>query len=139
MTRPGPGHATFDSVNPANGEVIASFPVCGERQVSDAAVERATAAAGWWAGLDWKRRRGYLLAWKSYLARYTGRIAQIVHTETGKPLADAQLEIVLAIVHIDWAAKHAERVLRPAAGTQRPGRRSTRPRRWSTSRSAWSG
>ncbi len=107
-----PGDATFDSVNPANGEVIASFPVCGERQVR-AAVERATAAAGWWAGLTWRRRRGYLLAWKSYLARYTGRIAQIVHTETGKPLADAQLEIVLAIVHIDWAAKHAERVLRP--------------------------
>ncbi len=34
-----------------------------------------------------------------------------MHTETGKPLADAQLEILLAIVHIDWAAKNAGRVL----------------------------
>ena len=33
-----------------------------------------------------------------------------MHTETGKPLADAQLEILLAIVHIDWAAKNASRV-----------------------------
>ncbi len=35
---------TFDSVNPANGEVIASFPVCGEREVR-AAMERAAQAA----------------------------------------------------------------------------------------------
>ncbi|HKB29463.1 MAG TPA: aldehyde dehydrogenase family protein [Streptosporangiaceae bacterium] len=103
---------TFDSVNPANGEVIATFPISGDREVR-AAVERAAAAARWWAGLGWKQRRRYLLAWKSYLTRYIGRMAQLVHTETGKPLADAQLEIVLAIVHIDWAAKHAERVLGP--------------------------
>ena len=36
-----------------------------------------------------------------------------MHTETGKPLADAQLEILLAIVHIDWAAKNARKVLGP--------------------------
>src|SRR5580692_11296928 len=41
------------------------------------------------------------------------RLAELVHTETGKPLADAQLEILLAIVHIDWAAKNAHKVLRP--------------------------
>jgi len=109
--RTGPAE-TFDSMNPATGEVIASFRVCGERDVR-AAVERAAPAASWWAELGWKQRRTYLLAWKSYLARYIGRLAQLVHTETGKPVADAQLETVLAIVHIDWAAKHAERVLGP--------------------------
>ena len=30
-----------------------------------------------------------------------------MHQETGKPLGDAKLEIVLAIVHLDWAAKNA--------------------------------
>ncbi len=35
-----------------------------------------------------------------------------MHEETGKPLDDAKLEIILAIVHIDWAARHARRVLR---------------------------
>ncbi len=103
---------TFDSVNPANGEVIASFPACGQREIG-ASVDRAASAARWWAGLGWKQRRGYLLAWKSYLARYIGRGAQLLHVETGKPLGDAQLEILLAIVHIDWAAKHAKRVLGP--------------------------
>ncbi len=104
--------ATFETVNPATSEVIATFPVCGEAEVA-AAVDKARLAATWWAGIGRKERRVRLLAWKSYLARYMGRIAALVHTETGKPLADAQLEVVLAIVHIDWAAKNAHKVLGP--------------------------
>jgi acyl-CoA reductase-like NAD-dependent aldehyde dehydrogenase len=104
--------ATFDSLNPATSEVIASYPVFGEQDVADT-VERARAAAQWWADLGWAGRRQRLLAWKSYLTRYIGRLAELVHTETGKPLSDAQLEIVLAIVHIDWAARHARKVLGP--------------------------
>src|SRR6516164_6996512 len=103
---------TFDSVNPATSEVIATFPVFGQAEVDDT-VERARDAAAWWAGLGWKERQTRLLAWKSHLARYIGRLAELVHTETGKPLDDAKMEIVLAIVHIDWAAKNARKVLGP--------------------------
>jgi acyl-CoA reductase-like NAD-dependent aldehyde dehydrogenase len=103
---------TFDSVNPATSEVIATFPVFGQAEVNDA-LQRAREAATWWAGLGWKDRRTRLLAWKSYLTRYIGRLAELVHNETGKPLADAKLEIVLAILHIDWAARNAQRVLSP--------------------------
>jgi acyl-CoA reductase-like NAD-dependent aldehyde dehydrogenase len=103
---------TFDSLNPATSEVIATFPVHGQAEV-DAAVARAAQAAAWWAGLSWKERRTRLLAWKSHLTRYLGRLAELVHKETGKPLSDATLEIILAIWHIDWAARHARRVLRP--------------------------
>jgi acyl-CoA reductase-like NAD-dependent aldehyde dehydrogenase len=109
-----PGQATvetFDSVNPATSEVIATFPVHGQAGV-DAAVARARQAAQWWQDIGWKQRRTRLLAWKSYLTRYLGRLSELVHNETGKPLADAQLEILLAVVHIDWAARNAHRVLR---------------------------
>jgi len=102
----------LETVNPATGEVLATFPVHGRREV-DAAVAQAREAAVWWGGLDWSSRRIRLLAWKSHLTRYMGRLAQLVHAETGKPLDDAKLEIILAIVHIDWAARHARRVLRP--------------------------
>jgi acyl-CoA reductase-like NAD-dependent aldehyde dehydrogenase len=105
------GTETLDTLNPATSEVIATFPVYGEQDVADA-VTRGQEAATWWAGLGWKERRQRLLAWKSHLTRYIGRLAELVHTETGKPLADAQLEILLAIIHIDWAAKNARRVLR---------------------------
>jgi acyl-CoA reductase-like NAD-dependent aldehyde dehydrogenase len=103
---------TFDTLNPATSEVIATFPVFGEDDVAEA-VDLARPAAAWWAGLPAKDRRARLLAWKSHITRYMGRLAELVHTETGKPLADAQLEILLAIVHIDWAARNAHRVLRP--------------------------
>src|SRR5436190_3093079 len=102
----------LETVNPATGEVLATFPVHGRREV-DAAVAQAHEAAAWWAGLGWSERRIRLLAWKSHLTRYMGRLAQLVHEETGKPVDDAKLEIILAIVHIDWAARHARRVLRP--------------------------
>jgi acyl-CoA reductase-like NAD-dependent aldehyde dehydrogenase len=103
---------TFDTLNPATSEVIATFPVCGEYEI-EAAVERAHQAAAWWAGLSPSERRARLLAWKSHITRYMARLAELVHNETGKPLADAQLEILLAIVHIDWAARNARKVLRP--------------------------
>ncbi len=104
--------AAFDSLNPSTSEVIATFPVYGQAEV-DAAVTSAAGAATWWAGLDWKERRTRLLAWKSHLIRYIGRLAELVHNETGKPLDDARLEIILAVLHLDWAARNAHRVLRP--------------------------
>lgn len=103
---------TFDSLNPATGEVVGSYPVFNDQDVADT-VERARAAAQWWADLGWAGRKQRLLAWKSYLTRYIGRLAELVHNETGKPVSDAQLEILMAIVHVDWAAKNARRVLRP--------------------------
>jgi acyl-CoA reductase-like NAD-dependent aldehyde dehydrogenase len=104
--------AMLETINPATGEVLATFPLHGRREV-DAAVATGREAAVWWAGLGWAGRRIRLLAWKSHLTRYLDRFAELVHTETGKPLDDAKLEIILAILHIDWAAKHARRVLRP--------------------------
>ena len=103
---------TFDTVNPATSEVIATFPAMRDSEVA-ATVERARFAATWWGGLSWKERQTRLLAWKSHITRYMARLAELVHTETGKPLADAQLEIILAIVHIDWAARNARKVLGP--------------------------
>jgi len=102
----------LETVNPATGEVLAGFPVHGRREV-DAAVAVAREAAAWWSGLGWSGRKIRLLAWKSYLVRYMPRLAELMHEETGKPLDDAKLEIILAVLHIDWAAKHARRVLRP--------------------------
>src|SRR3954447_17116460 len=102
----------LETVNPATGEVLATFPVHGRREV-EAAVDQARPAAAWWAGLDWNGRRLRLLGWQWAWPRAVGRLAQLVHEETGKPLDDARLEIILAIVHVDWAARHARKVLRP--------------------------
>ena len=77
------------------------------------AVDRARLAAQWWADLGFDGRRERLLAWKGVLTRRVRELAQLVHRENGKPVDDAILEILLAIDHVDWSAKHARKVLGP--------------------------
>jgi acyl-CoA reductase-like NAD-dependent aldehyde dehydrogenase len=103
---------TFDSLDPATGEVVGTHPVDGPEQV-DAAVALAREATEFWQGLGWEGRRERLLRWKGIVARRLDELAHLVHRENGKPHPDATLEIVLAIDHIDWAAKHAKKVLGP--------------------------
>ena len=107
---PGEPTPTFDSLNPANGDVVGTHPVTSKEDV-DAAVARAREAAGWWGELSFDERAEYLLTWRSVITRRIAQLADLSHRETGKPHGDAQLEIVLAIDHIAWAAKNAKKVL----------------------------
>ncbi|GAA1020100.1 MULTISPECIES: aldehyde dehydrogenase family protein [Amycolatopsis] len=108
--KPTPVGETFDSLSPATDEVVGTYPVHTADEVG-AAVERARAAARWWDGLGFAGRAERLQRWKGVLTRRLPQLCQVVRDETGKPVADAQLESVLAIEHIAWAAKNARKVL----------------------------
>ncbi|WP_156754532.1 aldehyde dehydrogenase family protein [Actinokineospora pegani] len=101
---------TFDSLNPATDEVVGTHPVHTAEQVG-AAVRRAEAAAAWWASLGFDGRAERLQRWKGIITRRAAQLADVVHAETGKPHADAMIEIILAIDHTAWAAKNARKVL----------------------------
>ena len=103
---------TFDSYNPANGELVARHPRGTPEQVR-AAVRAAQQAAQWWAGLGFDGRAKRLKAWKGVLARRAPELADLVTRENGKPRADAVIEIVLTIDHLDWASRNARSVLGP--------------------------
>jgi acyl-CoA reductase-like NAD-dependent aldehyde dehydrogenase len=108
----GPAAPTFESLNPANGDIVGVHPIASKADV-DAAVARAREAADWWGNLTFKERAEFLLTWRSVITRRIAQLAEVSHLETGKPHGDAQLEIILAIDHITWAAKHAAKVLGP--------------------------
>jgi acyl-CoA reductase-like NAD-dependent aldehyde dehydrogenase len=101
---------TFDSLDPATGEVLASHPITGPEEVATA-VARAREAAAWWREQGWKGRRAFLRGWRAELAGGIDELAALVHRENGKPRADAILEIILAVEHLAWAARHAPRAL----------------------------
>jgi succinate-semialdehyde dehydrogenase/glutarate-semialdehyde dehydrogenase len=101
---------TFDSTSPATGEVIGTFPLDGPEQVA-ATVARARQAAAGWRELGFDGRRRRLLAYKAMLVRRADELVDLVHRENGKPRADALIEVVLIVEHLDWAARHAARVL----------------------------
>jgi succinate-semialdehyde dehydrogenase / glutarate-semialdehyde dehydrogenase len=106
----GTGARTFDSVSPATGEVVGSFPLDGPEQVA-AAVDRARWAAAGWAELGFEGRRRRLLAYKALLVRRERELVDLVHRENGKPHADAFIEVLMIVDHLDWAARNAARVL----------------------------
>jgi acyl-CoA reductase-like NAD-dependent aldehyde dehydrogenase len=101
---------TFDSVNPATGEVVGNHPKQTAADVGEA-VERAGRAARWWDEIGHAERRRRLLDYKAVITRDLRELAALVHEETGKPVGDATLEIVLAVTHLDWAARNAGKVL----------------------------
>ncbi len=105
------GPATFDSLNPATGDVVGTHPVHTEADVR-AAVERAREAAAWWSALSFDEREALLTSWKGAMTRRLAQLADLMHQETGKPHGDALLEAALAIDHLAWAAGHAGKVLR---------------------------
>ncbi|MGH3606101.1 MAG: aldehyde dehydrogenase family protein, partial [Pseudonocardiaceae bacterium] len=62
--------------------------------------------------LGFAERRRRLLSWRSALTRRIDELAGLITAETGKPRDDARMECVLVVAHLDWAARHAEKVLR---------------------------
>ncbi|MGI5212292.1 aldehyde dehydrogenase family protein [Plantactinospora sp. CA-290183] len=100
------------STNPATGAAAGRFPVADPDGVARA-VDRARAAALWWGELGFTGRRTRLLAWRAVLANRITELAALSHLETGKPVADAVVETLSAIDHVDWAARNARRVLGP--------------------------
>jgi succinate-semialdehyde dehydrogenase / glutarate-semialdehyde dehydrogenase len=98
------------STNPATGEEVARVPIAGADDVA-VAVDRARAAAAWWAGLGVAGRRTRLLRFRSVLANRMPEIADLLHRECGKPMVDGVLETAAILPHITWAARNARRVL----------------------------
>ncbi|MDB5066080.1 MAG: aldehyde dehydrogenase [Chloroflexi bacterium] len=104
--------SSFESLNPATGQLVGRFPLDGPAEVA-AAVARARVAAAWWGALEFGERARRLRGLKALLARRAEELGDLVHLENGKPRTDAFLEIMLAIDHLEWAARNARRVLGP--------------------------
>ena len=117
MTVPTQSGPTFASRNPNTGDEVRRFPLQDEAAVATA-VDAAHIAGRWWVDLGWTGRRARLQAWKGVIARRAEELAELVHREQGRPVDDILIEIIIAIDHIDWAARHAAKTL---------GVRSVRP------------
>ncbi|MBT8494043.1 MAG: aldehyde dehydrogenase family protein [Deltaproteobacteria bacterium] len=98
--------------NPATGEVIGTVPV-DSRKVVRGKVARARKATTLWQQLSFSQRRNELLRWRREMAERIDEFADLIHRENGKPILDAVGEVLLALNHLDHAAKHAAKALAP--------------------------
>ncbi|MEV0714961.1 aldehyde dehydrogenase family protein [Asanoa sp. NPDC050611] len=103
--------STLVSRNPVTGEVVAEHAAADEATVREV-VTRARSAGLWWTSRRPRERRDALLRWKSELVAGSADLAAVIRAETGKPTTGALLEVMLAVEHLDWAARNAHKVLR---------------------------
>ncbi|MBB3428752.1 succinate-semialdehyde dehydrogenase/glutarate-semialdehyde dehydrogenase [Rhizobium sp. BK312] len=100
---------TFDVINPATGEVLASLPDMGTTETT-AAIDAAYAAQVAWAARPAKERAVILRKWFDLMVANADELAAILTAEMGKPLPEARGEILYAASYVEWYAEEAKRI-----------------------------
>ncbi|CCM78006.1 NAD-dependent succinate-semialdehyde dehydrogenase [Rhizobium mesoamericanum] len=100
---------TFDVLNPATGEVLASLPDMGAAEAREA-IDAAYAVQPAWAALPAKERAGILRKWFDLMVAHADELAAILTAEMGKPFAEARGEILYAAAYVEWYAEEAKRI-----------------------------
>ena len=97
--------------NPATGELIEAYPTATDAEV-DAAVAAATDAYYSWGRTSTAAERSKLLARVAELHRErAGELAASINAEMGKPLGDAEGEVLFSAGIYDFYAQNAESIL----------------------------
>ncbi|MBY5408409.1 NAD-dependent succinate-semialdehyde dehydrogenase [Rhizobium leguminosarum] len=100
---------TFDVLNPATGELLASLPDMGAAETR-AAIDAAHAAQPVWAARPAKERSAILRKWFDLMVANADELAAILTAEMGKPFPEARGEILYAAAYIEWYAEEAKRI-----------------------------
>ncbi|MCC5867708.1 MAG: NADP-dependent succinate-semialdehyde dehydrogenase [Gammaproteobacteria bacterium] len=111
--------ATKDVTNPATGKVLGSVPSLGVAETREA-IEAAEAALPEWRARTAKDRGTILRRWHELLLENKADLAKLMTAEQGKPLAEAEGEIVYAASFLEWFAEEGRRLY----GETIPGHRA---------------
>ncbi|EGR9022319.1 NAD-dependent succinate-semialdehyde dehydrogenase [Vibrio parahaemolyticus] len=94
--------------NPATGELLGYAPVSTENDILNG-IERASVAQKEWATLPAKTRAGMLNRWFQLLLENKADLGRLMTLEQGKPLVEAQGEVLYGASFIEWFAEEAKR------------------------------
>jgi succinate-semialdehyde dehydrogenase/glutarate-semialdehyde dehydrogenase len=115
-----PSRAPYQSVNPANGKTLKTFP-----ELTDAQLERAikTAAAGFevWRKKSFAQRAVVAKKAAALMRAHVDDFARPVTLEMGKRLEESRGEVAVSAAIIDYYAQHAKRFLAPQKLSPRSG------------------
>ncbi len=103
---------TFDSINPANGEILAKISACSAAD-ADAAVTSASAAfkSGVWSGLHPSERKQILQKLADLIDTNTIDLAVMESLDAGKPITDCvEIDIPETANCIRWHAEAQDKL-----------------------------
>ena len=111
------GAASFDVINPATEEVVASCPKADEAQL-DAAVAAARAAFPAWSARSFEERGALLGRLADQVQARMDEFTHLLTAEQGKPLPQAQYELMATVgsLRAFGAMRIADKVLREGNG-----------------------
>ena len=100
----------YATINPATGEALAEFPVISDREV-DAILERAHTAYLSWRETPLEQRTAALARAAQLSTERIDELAQLLTLEMGKPLVQAQGEVMIVASIFQYYAENAEKFL----------------------------
>ena len=106
--RPAASGRTFESFDPATGEVLDSVADGGLDDVR-AAIDAAAAAFSGWAGRTTYERAAFLTSAHQLMVERKETLAQLMTAEQGKPIRMARNEVGYAADFLLWFAEEAKR------------------------------
>jgi len=94
---------TFETIDPATGEVICEVAYAGAEDV-DRAVRAARGAMGPWARLAPSKRAGLIYALAETIKASLPELAELESLDNGKPVAYAKGDVAAAVNHLRYYA-----------------------------------
>jgi 4-(gamma-glutamylamino)butanal dehydrogenase len=104
--------ATFQTVNPATGKVLAEITACNAADVASAVANARTAYEdGRWRNLAPSRRKTILLKFADLLEQHAHELATMESLDSGKPIRECQNTDVPETIHtIRWHAELIDKI-----------------------------
>ncbi len=115
------GRKRFDTVNPATGEVLASFPQ-GTAEDVDAAVRAAKGAFEKWRKTPAPRRGELLMEAARILRRKKEDLGRVVTSEMGKVINEGRGDVQEAIDFFEYAAGEGRRMFGDTVPSELPSK-----------------
>ena len=108
------------SYDPTTGLVAGVVEVTPAGEVADV-VQRSRKAFAEWSGLSHRERRAHLKQFKKAVLEQGEHIAEVVSSETGKPVEAAySTDVLPALSVLDFYLRNAEKILRARRGGSWP-------------------
>lgn len=113
---------TIEVHNPADNSIIGSVPSLGIEETRGA-IRAAESAYVLWKNLTAKERSDYLRRWFDLIMAHKQDLAYIMTSEQGKPLAEAEGEVLYGASYVEWFAEEAKRVYGDTIPMSQKGKR----------------
>lgn len=99
----------IDVLNPVDNKVVGTVENMDENKINNI-ISKAHESFLSWRQVDPKTRSNLLRRWFELIIENTDKLAKILTSEQGKPLAEAQREIQYGAAFVEWFAEEAKRI-----------------------------